>query len=201
MARAMGRIWIGGGHEVALSLSRDPEKLKSAAQAIGAQALTAAGAAAFGDVVVLATTWEGAKPALQQAESLDGKLLWSIVNPLKPDFTGLEVGTDTSGSEQIAALVPGSRFAAAWPPFAEILAQGPAEIGGQKPTAFVCGEDGGAKQSVSELLLLLGAEPIDAGPLYAARFIEPAMMLLVHLAYGQGMGQVGTRLLTQGRTQ
>ena len=33
-----------------------------------------------------------------------------------------------------------------------------------------------------------GAEVIDAGPLTAARFIEPALMLLVSLAYAQGMG-------------
>ena len=40
-----------------------------------------------------------------------------------------------------------------------------------------------------------GRRQHDAGPLYAARFIEPAMFLLVHLAYRQEMGQVGARLL------
>ena len=34
----------------------------------------------------------------------------------------------------------------------------------------------------------LDLEPVDAGPLLAARYVEPANMLLVHLAYRQGLG-------------
>jgi 8-hydroxy-5-deazaflavin:NADPH oxidoreductase len=40
------------------------------------------------------------------------------------------------------------------------------------------------------------SEVIDAGPLWAARYIEPAMMLLVNLAYAQGYGsRVGYKFL------
>ena len=31
-------------------------------------------------------------------------------------------------------------------------------------------------------------DPVDAGPLTSARYIEPAGMLCVQLAYGMGMG-------------
>jgi len=42
----------------------------------------------------------------------------------------------------------------------------------------------------------LGADSLDAGPLFAARFFEPAMMGLVYLAYGQKMGgRIGLRFL------
>ena len=42
----------------------------------------------------------------------------------------------------------------------------------------------------------IGADPTDAGPLRYARFAEPAAMLLVQLAYAQGMGtRIGLSLL------
>jgi hypothetical protein len=40
---------------------------------------------------------------------------------------------------------------------------------------------------------LFDARDVDA--LYAARFVEPTMFLLVHLAYGRKLGQVGAWLL------
>jgi 8-hydroxy-5-deazaflavin:NADPH oxidoreductase len=44
-------------------------------------------------------------------------------------------------------------------------------------------EDPAAKETVAGLVRDLGGHPIDAGPLTAARYVEPAMMLLVSLAY------------------
>lgn len=41
----------------------------------------------------------------------------------------------------------------------------------------------------------LGAMPVDAGPLTSARYIEPAMMLLVSLAYAGEPRDIGLRLL------
>lgn len=196
MAQAMGKIFLGAGHEVALSVSTDPAKLEEAAASLGVRALNAQAVADFADVVVLATTWGGAKFALDQAGPMEGKHLWSIVNPLKPDYSGLEVGTTTSGSEQILAWSPGVKLTAAWPPFAEILHKGPALFGTERPNAFMCGNDEEGKAMVAELLDVLGAIPIDAGQLYAARYIEPAMMLLVHLAYAQGMGTLGSKILS-----
>jgi hypothetical protein len=39
-------------------------------------------------------------------------------------------------------------------------------------------------------------DPVDAGPLTSARYIEPAGMLCVQLAYGMGMGaKLGMKLL------
>jgi predicted dinucleotide-binding enzyme len=40
-----------------------------------------------------------------------------------------------------------------------------------------------------------GVEPVDVGPLRNARYLEPAMMLLVQMTYQLGMGMVGFKLL------
>jgi predicted dinucleotide-binding enzyme len=51
-----------------------------------------------------------------------------------------------------------------------------------------CGNVPAAIASVASLLRDLDLDPIDAGPLTSARYIEPAGMLCVQLAYGMGMG-------------
>ncbi len=197
MTSALGRRFIEQGHRLLLSYSRSSTKLQKAAKDLGGgtQVGSPADAARFGDVVLLTTGWDGAAPALQAAGALDGKVVWSIVTPLKADSSGLALGTTTSGSEELARLVPGAAFIAGWPPFAEVLASLSTRFGGEKQTLFYCGDDTGAKRLVAPLFQSLDVDAVDAGPLYAARFIEPAMFLLVHLAYSQKMGQVATRLL------
>jgi predicted dinucleotide-binding enzyme len=41
---------------------------------------------------------------------------------------------------------------------------------------------------VARLVEEIGGHPVDAGPLKVARYVEPAGMLLVQLAYVQGLG-------------
>jgi predicted dinucleotide-binding enzyme len=48
-----------------------------------------------------------------------------------------------------------------------------------RPVMFLCGNDPDAKTVVSSLAVDLGFEPFDAGPLSAARFLEPLAMLWI----------------------
>jgi len=186
----LAKFWVKKGHEVMFSFSRDEAKLRSTAAGVSNDARTGAprDAAAFGDVVVLAVPWSAVADAVNAAGPLSNKILYTTVNALTPDMSGLAVGTTTSAAEEIAKLAPGARVVEALPPFAELLASGSASVGGHRGTIFSCGDDPGAKSIVAELVGETGVEVIDAGPLTAARFIEPAMMLLVRLAYAQGMG-------------
>jgi len=195
MAVALGRIWRREGHEVMLAFSREATKLQRAADEIDATTGGAADATAFADVLVLATGWPGAVPALQAAGSLRGKVLWSIVTPMKSDFSALEIGTTTSGSEQIASVAREARVVACWPPFAEMIASGSTRFDGRQQSLLMCGDEPQAKQAIAPLIEPLDGDVIDAGPLRAARFIEPTMMLLIHLAYGQHKGPLGMQLL------
>lgn len=197
MTSALGKRFVAQGHNLLVSHSRDKAKLEAAARGVGGNTRTgsAADAVHFGEVVVLAVGWEGVRGALEAAGPLGGKVLWTIVNPLKPDFSGLAVGTTTSGSEEIAKLASGASVVAGWPPFAEVLAPGSTRFGPERLTLFYCGDLAAAKQRVAPLFEALDVDAVDAGPLFAARFIEPAMFLLVHLAYGQKFGQVAARLL------
>jgi 8-hydroxy-5-deazaflavin:NADPH oxidoreductase len=85
---------------------------------------------------------------------------------------------------------------AAVPPFADAIAKGPLRYECDlEPTVFMCGDDGAAKRIVGDLIRELGAHPVDAGSLTAARLVEPAMMLTVSIAYAGVPRDVGLRLL------
>jgi 8-hydroxy-5-deazaflavin:NADPH oxidoreductase len=197
MGTGMGKFWAKNGHKLMFSYSRSEEKLKSAAASVSSEALvgTPSEAVAFADVVVLSFAWGALEDALKQAGSLDGKILFTIVNPLLPDMSGLAVGTTTSAAEEIAKLAPNARIVESMPIFAETLHSPSTKFGEEVPSVFYCGDDAEAKGIVAGLLQELGTEPIDAGGLKNARFVEPSGMLLVQLAYVQQMGQISIKLL------
>jgi 8-hydroxy-5-deazaflavin:NADPH oxidoreductase len=190
MGASMGKIWAAKGHKVLFSFSNDQEKLRAVAAAAGPNARigTPAGAVAFGELVLLSVPWAAVPEALKAAGAFQSKTLFSCVNCLKPDFSGLEVGTSTSAAEEIVKLAPGAKMVEAIPPMAEILAADSRRLDEQQISAFYCGNDPVAKSSVAFLLRDLDLDPIDAGPLTSARYIEPAGMLCVQLAYGMAMG-------------
>jgi predicted dinucleotide-binding enzyme len=198
MGAAMGRAWAAKGHVVLFSFSKDAGQLRAAADAAGPTVRTGTPAeeVAFGEVILLAVPWGAVPEALRAAGPVAGKVLFSCVNCLKPDFGGLAVGTTTSAAEEIARLAPGARMVEAIPPMAQILAADSRRLGGQQISTFYCGDDAGAKAIVANLLTDLDLDPVDAGPLNSARYIEPAGMLAVQLAYGMGLGpNIGMKLL------
>jgi 8-hydroxy-5-deazaflavin:NADPH oxidoreductase len=193
LGTALGRRLVEGRHEVMFG---GGSTAADAARTIAASAASNREATAWADLVVLAVPFDAVEEALATAGPLDGKVLWSCVNALRPDFTGLVVGFDTSAAEQVALRAVDARVVAAVPPFAEALAARDLRYeAGLVPSVFVCGDDGDAKSVVGELAREIGAEPVDAGPLRAARLVEPAMMLLVSIAYGGLPRDVALRLL------
>jgi 8-hydroxy-5-deazaflavin:NADPH oxidoreductase len=197
MGSGLGKIWAKNGHELMFSFSHDEQKLKELAASVSATAQvgTSAAAVQFADVVLLAVPWGAVYEAVQAAGSLEGKILFSCVNALKPDMSGMAVGTTTSAAEEIAKLAPGARVVEGLPLFAEVLQAGDTSFNGEKATVFYCGDDSEAKTIVAGLLEETAVEAIDIGGLSTARYLEPAMMLLIQLAYMQQMGQVAFKLL------
>ena len=185
LAHAGHAIMFGGGASA-----------KDAAVRQSAEVGSNSEAAAFADVVILAVPFVAIDSALADAGALAGRVLWSCVNALKPDLTGLAVGFNDSAAEEVVRRARGARVVAAVPPLASAIAAPPLAYDGDlAPSMFVCGDDPVAKRIVEELVRDLGAHPVDAGPLTAARYVEPAMMLLVSLAYAGVPRDLGLRLL------
>jgi predicted dinucleotide-binding enzyme len=193
LGSALGRRLASRGHEIMFG---GGESAQEAAARRGAKVGTNPDAVAFGDVVILAVPFAAVDCALADAGPLRNGVLWSCVNALRPDLSGLAVGFDTSAAETVAARAAGARVVAAIPPFASAIASGELSYdGGLEPTVFLCGDDDEAKRVVDGLVRDIGAQPVDAGALSAARFVEPAMMLLVSLAYSGVPRDIGLRLL------
>jgi predicted dinucleotide-binding enzyme len=185
LAQAGHAIMFGGGASAKDAAGRQSAEVGSNSEA-----------AAFGDVVILAVPFAAIDAALADAGALAGRVLWSCVNALKPDLTGLAVGFDNSAAEEVAQRARGARVVAAVPPFAPAITAPPLAYDGDlPPSVFVCGDDAAAKRLVEELVRDIGAHPVDAGSLTAARYVEPAMMLLVSLAYAGVPRDLGLRLL------
>lgn len=177
------------GYRVIISMTEDPAALVAAAQATGAEAMDAPAAITAADIVILALPWGIVVQTVQShAGSLAGKVIWDCTNPLLPDLAGLAVGTTGSGGELVQAAAPDAQVVKGIPPFADILAQDDLTIAGHAPTVFLCGDDAASRETVGSVLVRIGLSAVDLGPLMAARYAEPTGMLLVQLAYRQGLG-------------
>jgi predicted dinucleotide-binding enzyme len=193
LGTALGARLADKGHTIMFGGGASAQ---DAAGRLSARVGSNAEAATFGEVVVLAVPFAAVDVALADAGPLADRVLWSCVNALKPDYTGLAVGFDDSGAEHVARRAGEARVVAAIPPFANAIASGALAYDADlPPTVFVCGDDAEAKRTVEALVRDLGADPVDAGPLEAARLVEPAMMLTVSIAYAGVPRDVGLRLL------
>lgn len=195
----LGKHLSAKGHDIVVSFARSDDKVQAAADLIGggARAGSPLEAANFGDVVIVATPWNVTLDVVRQiSAALDGKIVWDTTNPIKPDMSGLAVGTTTSAGEEIAKIVPGARVVKAVAPFAEVLHSPSNRIDGRLPGVFVCGDDAAARKVVLSLVADIDADGVDAGPLSLARYTEPIGMLLVQLAYVSGFGaRIGSVLI------
>lgn len=186
----LGKGWAKKGHQVFFGVRHpDNEKTQNLLKDIGsnAQAGTNDEAITFGDLIVLALPWQVVPKVLEAADFSD-KIIIDATNPLKPDFSGLEIGFDTSGAEKVAQWAKGAKVFKSFNQTGWENMENPIYDG--KPTAMlVCGDDDEAKATVLQLVEDIGFEAIDAGKLEAARLIEPFGMTWIHLAMKQGLGR------------
>ncbi|HEX3126707.1 MAG TPA: NADPH-dependent F420 reductase [Thermoanaerobaculia bacterium] len=181
----LGRRWAQEGHEVMFGV-REPSSEKVgqllAEAGANARAGSVAEAAAFGEVVVLATPWAGTEDAIRNAGDLSGRIVLDCTNPLAPNMSGL-IG-DKSAAEQVAAWAKGAKVVKIFNTTGFKNMDNP-RYGDDRVTMFYCGDDAEAKKVAAGLAEDLGFEPVDAGPLSEARSLEYLALLWIHLAYGQ----------------
>jgi hypothetical protein len=161
-------------------------------QHAGVRLATFADAAAYGELIVNATSGFGALPALELAGAgnLAGKVLIDISNPL--DFskgfppTLFVKDTDSLG-EQIQRAFPEARVVKTLNTLNANLMVRPEDLGFES-TVFVSGDDAAAKATTTELLVSFGhTDVVDLGDISTARGTE--MLLPVWLRL---MGALGT---------
>jgi predicted dinucleotide-binding enzyme len=191
MGSGFARLLAAKGFEVAIG-HKNPEKAIALAKEIGAKAKGGSVKEAVNqtDLILLAVAYGDAVEALKAAGDLANKIVIDISNPITPDFKGLTIGHSTSAAEEIQKVVPGAKVVKAFNTiFAELL---PTENRkGRKVQVFIAGDDEAAKATVSDLVKAAEFEPVDSGPLYNSRFLEPMGELNIWLGFFLGWGTTG----------
>ncbi|MBZ5588855.1 MAG: NAD(P)-binding domain-containing protein [Acidobacteriia bacterium] len=202
VGRALAIGFAGLGHQVKFG-TREPGGAKAkellAKVEHGATAGTFAEAAAFGEVIVLATLWSGTESAIKLTgpANFKGKVVIDATNPLifapnKPP--ALALGHTDSGGEQVQRWLPGARVVKAFNIVGNAHMVNPSFPGGP-PDMFIAGNDTEAKKVVTEILTAFGWPTIDVGGIEGARLLEPMCILWVGYALASGTWNHAFKLL------
>ena len=182
VAKALGGGFVQHGHDVTIG-TRTPAKLADwAKQHPQARIGSFADAARFAELGVLAVKGSAAEAVIGQvAGELAGRTVIDATNPIadEPPQNGVIrffTGPNDSLMERLQRKAPAARFVKAFSSVGNALMVDP-DLGGPKPTMFICGNDAAAKAEVTRLLDELAWETEDCGAAEAARAIEPLCML------------------------
>ena len=187
MGGKLGTIFARAGHEVIFSYARDRKKLEGLARAGGgnARAGNPADAVSDADAVLLAVHWSRMDDVLHQAGDLFGKVVVSCSLPMNDDDTDLVVAHTSSGAEELAKRVPDAHVVLAFNtvPSEVLFDVFDAKDKAPRPSLAYCGDNKHAKTVAAGLIRDVGFDPVDAGPLRMARYMEPFTLLIAQLAY------------------
>ena len=184
--------FVKHGHEVTVG-TRDPAKLRDWSEKNpGVQVKSMAEAAAFGELIVLAVAGAAALEAIEQAGAtgLDGKPVIDATNPIGggPPVNGVLSFFTTLTDllmERLQKAYPHVHFVKAFNSVGNAQMIDP-QFDGGRPTMFICGNDVGAKTTVSAICDEFGWDVEDMGMVEAARAIEPLCMLWCIPGVGKG---------------
>jgi predicted dinucleotide-binding enzyme len=184
VGQTLANGFVKHGHAVTIG-TNTPGKREELNTKTNAKAIVGSfeDAAAFGDIVVLATKGTAAETALKAAgiANLKGKTVIDTTNPIadEPPVHGvLQYFTSQNESlmERLQALAPEAHFVKSFSCVGNAFMVNP-DFGGVKPTMFICGNAEGAKSDVKAILDQFGFEVADMGGVEGARAIEPLCIL------------------------
>jgi 8-hydroxy-5-deazaflavin:NADPH oxidoreductase len=199
VGQKLGAGFIDLGHDVKIG-TRDQSKLKEwLTTNQKASTGSFAEAASFGEIVVIATSWDGALNAIKMADTknFSGKIVIDVTNPL--DFSkgtppSLAVGKTDSAGETIQRTLPEARVVKAFNIVGNTHMKNP-DFPGGPPTMFICGNDDVAKKAVEGILESFGWESVDIGGIEGSRLLEPLAMLWITYFFKTGTGNHAFKLL------
>jgi len=188
MGSKLGTIFARAGHDVVFSYSRSERKLKRLARKAEGHARvgTPREAALHADALLLAVHWPRVADVLKQTGDLSGKVVITCSLPMNAKDTALAVAHTSSGAEALARKVRKAKVVSA---FSTVPSEVLFDVFGAKrrtrrrASLVYCGDDQDAKDVAATLIRDVGFDPVDAGPLRIARYLEPFSLAMAQLAY------------------
>jgi predicted dinucleotide-binding enzyme len=203
VGRRLAAGFAGRGHDVMIG-SRDPDKPQLrewlSGEGAGIKAGTFAGAAAHGELLVLAVLGNAADQVIADAgaENFSGKVLIDAMNPL--DFSGgfppkLSISGEDSLGERVQAALPEARVVKAFNTIGSPYFVDPSFSEGV-PTMLIAGNDEGAKATVRDVLRSFGwSDTVDLGGIDGSRELEAICIAWVKIGGARSAWDHGFKLL------
>lgn len=184
----VGQVLANGfdkhGYDVMIG-SNTPSKLNDIKAKLNPEVKTGSfeETALFGEMIVLAVKGSAAEAVVKSlATDIKDKVVIDTTNPIAdlPPVDGViqyftDLNTD-SLMERLQRIAQDTHFVKAFNSVGNAFMVNP-DFGGIKPTMFICGNNAGAKKSVTDVLDQFGFETQDLGMATAARAIEPLCIL------------------------
>lgn len=187
MGGKLGTVFARTGHDVTFSYARGTRKLGRLARAAGgrARAGTPSEAAREADALLLAVHWSRIDDVLKQAGDISGKVIVTCTLPMNAANTHLVVANESSGAEVLARKVPKARVVSAFGtvPSEVLFSVFAGRRHARRPSLLYCGDHQSANNVAARLAREVGFDPVNAGPLRIARYLEPFALLVAQLAY------------------
>lgn len=145
MARTLAGRAVAGGNTVEI-IGRDPAKAHALAAARDGATV---GTSPTGDLVIVAVPYASAVAVVSEyGDTLKGKVIIDVTNPITRDFTGFLTPEGSSGAQEIAEAAPaGTHVVKAFNTLpCDVLAAGSVE--GRPVDVSIAGDDAAAKAHV-----------------------------------------------------
>lgn len=200
VAQTLAAGFLERGDAVMLG-TRDTAKLAQwrGAAGVRASAGSFADAAAFGELIVLATHGEATVGVLESLApaAFAGKTVIDTTNPLelRDGALRLTIGFSDSLGERIARAIPGAHVVKAFNTVGVELMLHPAFTDGPA-TMLIAGDDAAAKAEAAAIVRDFGWEPLDCGGIEMARLLEPMCELWIAIGKRSGRWNRAFTLVT-----
>ncbi|MCR9256244.1 MAG: NAD(P)-binding domain-containing protein [Alphaproteobacteria bacterium] len=184
MAKALAGKWVDK-HDVMLS-GRNAPKTADAAASVGVSAGTAREAAAFGEVIILATRYEDVFDAIDQAGGPDafaGKVVVDINNPVSVESFLTTRDDGRSLTQAIAEALPDAQVGKAFNMAQVAVWQDPEmSYDGRRMVTLYTADDA-ADSTIGALIADVGAEPLRLGGNEHAYQLEAAAAIVIKFLF------------------
>jgi predicted dinucleotide-binding enzyme len=189
------------GHDAMIG-TRNPSKLSDWKDNAGRKAYVDnfTNTAKFGEVIVLATRWEGTKNVIEMAgkNNFSGKVVIDVTNPL--DFSkgfppGMEAAIGNSGGEQIQRWLPDAKVVKAFNIISAHTMCSPKMEEGT-PDLFIAGNDKTAKGLVTSFAKEWDWKNVyDMGDISQSYWLEALAMLWINFGHNNNQWNHAFKLL------
>jgi predicted dinucleotide-binding enzyme len=176
---SLGKVWSEKGHDIVFGV-RDPasDKTLKALEETGttANAVSFAEAGAFAEVIVLAIPFSAVKDTLPLLGDITGKTIIDATNRFSPP----QSGESAISVQDVAKWAAGAHVVKAFSTIGWEVIRNPI-FQGVAVSAFICGDDAAAKETVLGLARDTGLDAVDAGSLENVAALDGLSKLWIYI--------------------